>query len=405
MVVVPEEAAIVKRIFQNFLDGKSRLETERELNGEGLTTKNGCKWADSNIKVVLTNITYTGNLLLQKEFIEDPITKKRKKNKGELPQYFVENTHEAIIDMDTFQYVQDEMAKRKEMGPFANKSLHITCFTSKIKCSICGKSYRRSGKKQRKNPDEIYYVWICRTKSEKGSKACDAKTIPEKMLKKVCAEVLNLEEFDEDIFLDQIDHIEPIGPDQLDFYFYDGHVIHQKWKSTARTDCWTAERRKAWAKEKKGKNYREKDHNPYTGMIRCPSCGANFRRQTRKYVNGEVYVYWHCPSSTSCGNSTKVPEFIINEHVVDILNLKKFDESTFRKKIKNIDILEPNIAIYHLADGTDITKEWEPYKHPRPRHTEEYKEKMRQYMKDYWTDERKEEMSKRMQKIRSEKKW
>ena len=67
LVIVPEEAAIVKRIFQNFLDGKSRLETERELNSEGITTKSGCKWVDSNIKVILTNCTYTGDLLLQKE--------------------------------------------------------------------------------------------------------------------------------------------------------------------------------------------------------------------------------------------------------------------------------------------------------------------------------------------------
>lgn len=57
---------------------------------------------DSNIKVVLTNITYTGNLLLQKEFIEDHITKRRKKNRRELPQYFVENTQKPIIDMETF---------------------------------------------------------------------------------------------------------------------------------------------------------------------------------------------------------------------------------------------------------------------------------------------------------------
>lgn len=74
MVIVPEEAAIVRRIFQNFLDGKSRLETEREFAAEGITTANGCRWVDSNIKVILTNITYTGNLLLQKEFIEDPTT-------------------------------------------------------------------------------------------------------------------------------------------------------------------------------------------------------------------------------------------------------------------------------------------------------------------------------------------
>jgi hypothetical protein len=110
LVPVPEEATIVKRNFQNFLDGKSRLETEREFAAEGITTRDGCRWVDSNIKSVLSNITYTGNMLLQKEFIEDPITKKRRKNKGQLPQYFVENTHEPIIEMETFQYVQDEMA-------------------------------------------------------------------------------------------------------------------------------------------------------------------------------------------------------------------------------------------------------------------------------------------------------
>lgn len=67
--------------------------------------RNGCQWLDSNIKKILTNITYTGNLLLQKEYITDPITKHRKKNQGELTKYYVENTHEAIIDKETFDYV------------------------------------------------------------------------------------------------------------------------------------------------------------------------------------------------------------------------------------------------------------------------------------------------------------
>ncbi len=65
LVPVPEEAAIVKRIFQNFLDGKSRLDTEKEFAAEGIKPRNGCQWADSNIEGVLTNITYTGNLLLR----------------------------------------------------------------------------------------------------------------------------------------------------------------------------------------------------------------------------------------------------------------------------------------------------------------------------------------------------
>lgn len=114
LVVVPEEAAIVKRIFQNFLDGKSRLETEREFAAEGITTRAGCRWVDSNIRGVLTNITYTGNMLFQKEYLDSPLTKKRKKNHGELPRYWVEKTHEAIIDKETFDYVQQEMARRRE---------------------------------------------------------------------------------------------------------------------------------------------------------------------------------------------------------------------------------------------------------------------------------------------------
>lgn len=141
LVIVPEEAAVVRRIFQNFLDGKSRLETEREFAAEGITTREGCRWVDSNIKVVLTNVTYTGNLLLQKEFISDPISKQRKKNKGQLPQYYVEDTHPAIIDKATFDYVQKEIARRKELGPRANKSLNLTCFSGMLKCPHCGQSY------------------------------------------------------------------------------------------------------------------------------------------------------------------------------------------------------------------------------------------------------------------------
>ena len=65
LVIIPEEAEIVKRIYQNFLDGKSRLETVREFAAEGITTRRGYHWSEHSIRTVLTNITYTGNLLLQ----------------------------------------------------------------------------------------------------------------------------------------------------------------------------------------------------------------------------------------------------------------------------------------------------------------------------------------------------
>lgn len=199
LAIVPEEAAVVRRIFQNFLDGKSRLETEREFAAEGITTRDGCRWVDSNLKVVLTNITYTGSLLLQKEFIADPITKHRKKNRGELPQYYVEGTHPAIIDKDTFDYVQAEMERRRELGALANKSLNTCCFTGKIKCPHCGVSYMHN----RRTDRGLMEFWNCGSKKKKkvGAGCPVGGTINHQNLMKACADVLGTEGFDEDVFL------------------------------------------------------------------------------------------------------------------------------------------------------------------------------------------------------------
>ena len=246
LVIVPEEAEIVKRIFQNFLDGKSRLETERELAAEGITTRDGCRWADSNIKVVLTNVTYTGNLLLQKEFVADPISKQKKKSRGELPQYYVEDTHPAIIDKATFDFVQEEMARRREMGPLANKSLNTSCFTGKIKCPYCGQSYMHNKRVKNGNIQEF---WNCGSKKKKkiGAGCPVGGTINHKNMVRVCTEVLKLDEFDESVFLEQVDHIDVPERYTLEFHMADSSVITKDCPNTGHQDCWTPERRAAKA--------------------------------------------------------------------------------------------------------------------------------------------------------------
>ena len=250
LVIEPKGAEIVKYIYQNFLDGKSRLETEKELNAMGCTGILGAKFSDSTVKHILTNITYTGNLLFQKEFIADPLTGKSKLNKGELPQYFVENTHEAIIDKETFDFVQSEIARRKELGVFANKAIQTTCFTSKLKCYCCGKSYQRCS---RHNKNTSYKSWKCGTNKNKRSDKCTVVgEIPEKALQVACSKALDLEEFNEAIFLEKIEKIIDFDNKQLEFYFYDGAVKTVTWVSTARTDAWTEERRKAWGEFQKG---------------------------------------------------------------------------------------------------------------------------------------------------------
>jgi DNA invertase Pin-like site-specific DNA recombinase len=242
--VAPEEAEVVRYIYDNYLQNKAYQKVASELNELGYKAYKGGKFSPSSVREILSNITYTGNLLLQKYYIVDPIIKKEKKNTGELNQYYVENSHEAIISMEQFEAVQKEFERRNKLGQRANQSLHITCFTSKVKCPLCGKSYRRSGKKNRMGKDYTYYVWVCRTKSEKGAKYCGAKVIPEEELKIAACNALGWNEFDSDLFDETIEKVVPIGEDMIEFYPYDGGVIKQEWHSTARQRGWNEERKR-----------------------------------------------------------------------------------------------------------------------------------------------------------------
>ena len=410
LVIEPEEAAIVRRIFQNFLDGKSRLETEREFEAKGITTANSCRWVDSNIKVVLTNITYTGNLLLQKEFIEDPITKRRKKNRGKLPQYYVEDTHEAIIDMETFQYVQEEMARRKELGAFANKSLNITCFTSKLKCSKCGSSYVRNQRSNRTKYTSTYgdtiVVWVCGTTKKKGGR-CSRKNIPERVLREACAEALGLTEFDEDVFLEKVDYI-MVNPNcQLEFHFYDGTTKVQTWKSTAKKDCWTDEqkdRQREWMRRNMATSSR---FSPFTTRVVCGCCGSSCRRQTQPSKLSETgkIAYWRCSggAKTNCGiKGIREPELM--EITAQVMGTPEFDGEAFRERVDHITMVESGKLEYTFLDGH--TQEAE-YSTEKPSHpwSEEQRAKFKESVKGSYTPERRKAMSEHMKKVRSEKHW
>ena len=116
MVIVPEEAEIVKRIYREYLEGASMLKIARNLTADGL--KNGAghtKWRDSNIRQILQNEKYMGDALLQKTYTVDFLTKKRVKNTGIMPQYYVKDNHEAIIPRDIFLQVQEEMVRRSSI--------------------------------------------------------------------------------------------------------------------------------------------------------------------------------------------------------------------------------------------------------------------------------------------------
>lgn len=257
LVIEPEEAKIVKLIFQMYLNKVSAEKMEIELKEMGVIATNGGYFNIGTIRDMLLNITYTGNLLLQKSYTPNPLVRRKVKNNGELPKYYVENNHEAIIPMEMFIQVQEERKRRKAEGQRANFGKNITCFSCRVKCPICGKNYMRNSRS--KNSDGIKaHIWTCGTRLTGGSKACPGKTINEIALKRVSAKVLGLDEFDSNAFDEQIKKVIVIGDDLLEFHFNDGKIISEKWEYNARKEYWTEEKRRERG-EKLKKIWREKN--------------------------------------------------------------------------------------------------------------------------------------------------
>lgn len=234
--VVPHEAEIVKRIFTQYLSGDGCELIAKALNEDGLRTRNEVTWSHETIARMLKTYTYTGNLMLQSTYRDDPITKRRCKNRGELPMYHAVNTHEPIISLSVFEAVQEEMSRRAEHFKAPSKK-DVYAFTGKLVCSGCEKNYRR--KKTAARP-----VWICRTFNTLGKAACStSKQIPEATLFTVTAEVLGLDNFDEEVFENEIKKIIVGEKNSLEYVFNNGKTVKTTWPDRSRSESWTEEKR------------------------------------------------------------------------------------------------------------------------------------------------------------------
>lgn len=137
--IVPEEAEIVRLIYRSFINGMTPYRIAKILTEKGIPTPAGkIKWQSSTIESILTNEKYKGSALLQKQFTVDFLTKKRKINEGEIPQYYIEQSHDAIISPDEFELVQAEILRRKSLGKQYNSK---SIFAARIVCSDCENFY------------------------------------------------------------------------------------------------------------------------------------------------------------------------------------------------------------------------------------------------------------------------
>lgn len=241
LYVLPEEAEILRLIGQYYLQGYGGGVIQRKLNEAGYVSKRGLNWNRNVILKMLTNEKLIGNLLLQKTFVVDPIEKNSKKNEGELPQYFVEGSHEPIFDTDTYEKIQAER-KRRAIHYYAEPGvIKRSALTGKIACGKCGANFQR--KKANGGSKYEHYIWICQTFNRKGKKYCCSKQIPESILFSLIANVLGMPEYDEKVFLEQIDHIEAPENGVLVFVFYNGNKITRTWENVSRRYSWNEENR------------------------------------------------------------------------------------------------------------------------------------------------------------------
>ena len=185
--IVPEEAATVKLIYRMFRDGKAVSYIARHLTANGIPTPTGKKiWQNRVIRSILTNEKYKGDARLQKMFTTDFLTKKKKVNEGEVPQYYVQNSHPAIIDPKEWDMVQAIMRRRKESG---KRHDCAKPFSGKVICGDCGTIY--GSKVWHSNDKYRKVIWQCNSKF-KNDKKCRTPHVTEERLKNGFIEALSI---------------------------------------------------------------------------------------------------------------------------------------------------------------------------------------------------------------------
>ncbi len=236
--IMAEEAEIVCRIYSEYLSGSGYNSIAKGLNEAGILSRYGGQWMPSVVSKVLSNYTYTGNLVLQKTYRDNHLTKKTLVNNGQLPQYHVEDSHPAIIDMETYNAVQEEKARRAARFNKHPQSPKSYPFSGLLVCANCGKNYRR--KITKTGP-----VWVCGTFNTLGKAHCVSKQIPEEALISVTTEVIGKSPNDELVLKNCLSQITVHNGNRLLFTFADGTTVERIWQDRSRSQSWTQEMKEA----------------------------------------------------------------------------------------------------------------------------------------------------------------
>ena len=279
MVIEESEAEVVRRIFRMFLEGDSCYMIAKKLNAEGIPSYYGKGWNNRVISYMLRQEKYAGNCLMQKFFTESHVTHKLVKNNGELPMYYAEGTHAAIIDSETYRKAQEEFAARygveikngtAELATYMyhgdgnyekpefrfrrpqwseeQRREHAEIYKSRdtcqrqrhhdlslfIKCDGCGETLSAKSYKFTDGTKDVR--WTCHWHNRVAPETPKPMDMRDGTLKKIICEVLGLEDFSEDAMTDRLTHISVLGT-RLTFHFKDGRTEQRTYAHEKRKRC------------------------------------------------------------------------------------------------------------------------------------------------------------------------
>ena len=307
--IIPAEGKIVKEIYRRYLAGESAYAISKILAGRGITGRQGRPIEQTTVKDILSNISYTGTMALQKNYISEGHIRKR--NKGELPMYLVDGVFEPLVSKTDFDKAQETRRLRAKRA--VNRNPVLLPFSGMVKCGCCGGGFsRRTAGKYRR--------WGCNTRERKGRESCDSRPIKEEELVAAVRAVMEKNNFDAAELRRKVSKI-VIHNDCVEFHLINGHI-----KKTAR--IYTGQR----------------GSNPFTNKVYCASCGSKCERDT--WTRGTKV--WACSQlRTKCGLK-RLPESELKQAAESLLG--DGYEGKIAQNVERITISDDEV-IFQLKEG------------------------------------------------------
>ncbi|MEQ2869256.1 recombinase family protein [Selenomonas noxia] len=307
--IIQVEGEIVKEIFRRYLAEESAYAIAKTLAGRGITGRQGRPIEQTTVKDILSNISYTGTMALQKNYISEGHIRKR--NKGELPLYLVDGVFESLVSRDDFDKAQE--IRKQRVAQSANRNPVLMPFSGMVKCGCCGGGFSRrtAGK---------YKRWVCNTRERKGSTVCESRPIKEEELVAEVRAVMEKDDFDTAELRRKVSKIVIYG-DCVELHLTNGRI-----KKTAR--IYNGQR----------------GSNPFTNKVYCASCGSKCERDT--WTKGAKV--WACSQPRTKCSMRRQTESELKEAAESL-----FGDGCEGKIVQNVEriVISDDEVIFQLKEG------------------------------------------------------